>query len=116
MARRCAGRATPKKYCGKNVLDGADKRKQSALRNVLGVVMVQDKNSRNGRPSLLDVVALLKDRPADKLARGQVGTIVEVLDGGAALVEFSDDQGRAYAVAPCTYSELIVLHYVPQAA
>jgi hypothetical protein len=78
--------------------------------------MVQDKNFKSDQPSFLDVVALLKDRPADKLGRGQVGTIVEVLGGGTALVEFGDDQGQAYAVVPCAYSELIVLHYVPQAA
>ncbi len=73
-------------------------------------------NRKNGKPSLLDVVALLADRPADNLARGQVGTVVETLDENSALVEFSDDQGRAYAIAPCTLAELIVLHYVPQAA
>jgi Domain of unknown function (DUF4926) len=68
------------------------------------------------RPSVLDVVALLTDLPAEGLARGQVGTVVEALDEKAVLVEFSDDQGRAYAVAPCPSAELLVLHYVPQAA
>lgn len=70
----------------------------------------------NGKASVLDAVALLADRPADKLARGQVGTIVESLDETTALVEFSDDEGRAYAIVPCSVSELMVLHYVPQAA
>jgi hypothetical protein len=32
------------------------------------------------------------------------------------LVEFSDDQGRAYAVAACPREDLLVLHYVPEAA
>ena len=73
-------------------------------------------DQKNGVASELDVVALLADRPANNLARGQVGTVVEALDGSSALVEFSDDQGRAYAVVPCALSELIVLHYVPQAA
>jgi len=68
------------------------------------------------KPSLLDAVALLADRPADKLARGQVGTVVEALDDATALVEFSDDDGEAYALLPCPVSELIVLHYLPQAA
>ena len=67
-------------------------------------------------PSLLDVVALLTDLPAHGLARGQVGTIVELLDEETVLVEFSDEQGRAYAITPCLRSELLVLHYVPQAA
>jgi hypothetical protein len=50
------------------------------------------------------------------LRAGQVGTIVERLDEKTSLVEFSDDQGRAYAVAPCRHEELLVLHYVPEAA
>lgn len=79
-------------------------------------MMTGKKNAKNGKPSLLDVVALLADRPADNLARGQVGTVVEPLDGSIALVEFSDDQGRAFAVVPCAVSDLIVLHYDPQAA
>jgi hypothetical protein len=74
------------------------------------------KSAKNERPSLLDVVALLTDLPAQGLARGQVGTIVEQLDDKTLLVEFSDDQGRAYAVAPCPRAELLVLHYVPEAA
>ena len=71
----------------------------------------------NGKePSLLDVVALLADRPSEVLARGQVGTVVETLPDEAVLVEFSDDQGRPYAVVPCRRSELLVLHYEPHAA
>jgi len=68
------------------------------------------------KPVLLDVVALLADLPAQSLARGQVGTVVEPLDDRTVLVEFADDQGRAYAIVPCPSSELLVLHYVPQAA
>ena len=49
-------------------------------------------------PTLLDVVALLDDRPEHRLVRGQVGTIVEELDNATVLVEFSDDQGRAWAL------------------
>ncbi len=66
--------------------------------------------------SVLDVVALLADRPAECLARGQVGTVVEPLDERNVLVEFSDDQGRAYAILPLPVAELLVLHYVPHAA
>jgi hypothetical protein len=65
--------------------------------------------------SVLDVVALLADRPPEGLARGQVGTVVEALDEKTVLVEFSDDEGRAYAVAPCPRAGLLVLHYVPEA-
>jgi hypothetical protein len=78
--------------------------------------MMNTKERKNDRPSLLDVVALLTDLPAQRLARGQVGTIVEELDDKTSLVEFSDNKGSAYAVAPCPRAELLVLHYVPEAA
>ena len=71
---------------------------------------------RDLRPSELDVVALLADLPAAGLARGQVGTVVDLPDEATALVEFSGDDGRAYAIVPCPRAELLVLHYVPEAA
>ena len=40
------------------------------------------------------------DLPGQRLARGQVGTIVEQLDDKTLLVEFSEDQNRAYATMP----------------
>lgn len=44
---------------------------------------------------LLDIVALTVDKPEYNLWRGQVGTVVEVLAGGAAFeVEFSVDAER----------------------
>ena len=78
--------------------------------------MKAKKGANHKEPSLLDVVALLKEIPAQQLARGQVGTIVDELDDKTLLVEFSDDQGRAYAVVPCPRADLLVLHYVPEAA
>jgi hypothetical protein len=72
--------------------------------------------AKSERPSALDVVALLADLPGQQLVRGQVGTVVEPLDDKTLLVEFSDDQGRAYAVAACQGTELLVLHYIPEAA
>lgn len=73
-------------------------------------------NEKSARPSVLDVVALLVDLPAAGLARGQVGTVVETLDANNVLVEFSGDDGRAYAIAHCPIADLLVLHYVPEAA
>jgi Domain of unknown function (DUF4926) len=81
---------------------------------MLGAMMDTTKDKRG--PSLLAVVALLSDLPAQQLARGQVGTVVEQLDEHTSLVEFSDEQGRAYAVAPCPVTELLALHYVPETA
>lgn len=72
--------------------------------------------SQDRTASVLDVVALLADRSAAGLARGQVGTVVEELDDKTVLVEFSGDDGRAYAVEPFPRTELLILHYVPEAA
>jgi hypothetical protein len=82
---------------------------------MLGALMEEDGN-RTERPNLFDVVALLADAPAVGLTRGQVGTVVESLDDRFVLVEFSDTEGRAYAISPCSRSELLVLRYVGQAA
>jgi hypothetical protein len=66
----------------------------------------------NTKPSQLDVVALLKDLPQHGLVRGQVGTVVEILDG-AYEVEFSDDTGRTYAELGLPAEQLLVLHHRP---
>jgi hypothetical protein len=71
-------------------------------------------NQKPSQLSVLDVVALLTDLPSEGLARGQVGTVVELFDGKA-LVEFSDDEGRAYAIARSPVVDLLVLHYEPEA-
>jgi Domain of unknown function (DUF4926) len=68
------------------------------------------------RPKLHDVVALLNDTPAHRLSRGQVGTIVDLPDKANALVEFADDEGRAYAIAAIATSQLLLLKYEPEAA
>jgi hypothetical protein len=78
---------------------------------LLGAVMKARNGAKNERPSVLDAVALLADLPAQRLARGQVGTVVEQLDDKTLLVEYSDDQGSAYAIAPCPWADLLILHY-----
>ena len=60
----------------------------------------------NKDPALLDVVALLADMPEKGLLRGQVGTVVELIDDATALVEFSDEDGRAYAIVPGPFAQL----------
>lgn len=67
----------------------------------------------NERIKLLDVVALVEDLPRRGLRRGQVGTVVELLDSNVYEVEFSDDDGRAYALVPLLGEQLLVLHYEP---
>lgn len=63
-----------------------------------------------------DVVALLADHPAQGLARGNVGTVVEALDAEHVLVEFSDNAGAAYAITALPAADLLVLRYTRRAA
>lgn len=60
---------------------------------------------------LLDVVALTDDVSEHGLLRGQVGTVVELLDERTVEVEFADDDGRTYALASIPTGRLLVLHY-----
>ena len=83
---------------------------------MLGRLVVEKTVPSKPNPTVPDVVALLNDLPQSGLLRGQVGTVVERLDDSNVLVEFSDDRGRAYALEPCAESQLLVLHYVPEAA
>jgi hypothetical protein len=62
---------------------------------------------------ILDVVALTEDLPERGLYSGQVGTIVEILEPRVFEVEFSDDEGRAYASVALKSEQLLVLHYEP---
>jgi hypothetical protein len=65
---------------------------------------------------LLDVVALLGDRPDENLVAGQVGTVVEVLAPGIFEVEFLDSNGRTLALAELKREELLALKHEAAAA
>jgi hypothetical protein len=62
---------------------------------------------------LHSVVALLEDLPEHGLVRGQVGTVVESWTPGVYEVEFSDDQGRTYAMVALKAEQLMRLHHAP---
>ncbi|MGC8884860.1 MAG: DUF4926 domain-containing protein [Bryobacteraceae bacterium] len=63
--------------------------------------------------TLHSVVALLEDLPEHGLVRGQVGTVVESWAPGVYEVEFSDDQGRTYAMVALKAEQLMRLHHEP---
>ena len=65
----------------------------------------------NTQLKLLDVVALTENLPEYGLRRGQVGTIVEILAPDVYEVEFSDDEGQAYAMKALGTDRLMELHY-----
>ncbi len=71
------------------------------------------KNGKGNEIKLLDVIALTEDVQASGLLRGQVGTVVEALAPGVFEVEFSDDEGRTYAMVALRADQMIVLHYEP---
>lgn len=77
----------------------------AAVCDMLGEVM----DALHEVPVLLDVVALLADMP-------EAGTVVGLLNPTTVLVEFSDDEGRAHAVVPCSPAALPVPHYAAEAA
>ena len=62
---------------------------------------------------LLDVVALTQELPDRDLPLGQVGTVVELLAPDVYEVEFSDNDGRAFAELALRADQLLVLHYEP---
>jgi hypothetical protein len=59
------------------------------------------------------VVVLRRDRPEEGLVRGQVGTVVESWAPGVYEVEFSDDNGRTYAMVTLKAGQLMRLHHEP---
>ena len=65
---------------------------------------------------VLDVVALLGDKPAEGLVAGQVGAVVEVLAPGVFEVEFLDSQGRTVGLAELKRAELLALKHEPAVA
>lgn len=60
---------------------------------------------------LLDVVALLDDKPAERLVSGRVGTVVEVLAPDLFEVEFLDANGRTIALREFRRNELLLLRH-----
>ena len=62
---------------------------------------------------ILDVVALTEDLSERALYRGQVGTVVENLAPGVFEVEFSDNEGRAYAMLALEEGQFMLLHHEP---
>jgi len=52
--------------------------------------------------------------PEQKLPRGHVGTVTEILAADVYEVDFCDDQGRTYLSMALAASQLMVLHFQPR--
>lgn len=68
-------------------------------------------HTKGARLKLLDVIALLKDIPGEKLTKGQVGTIVEELDGETYEVEFADKKGKTITSLALKTHDMMLLHF-----
>jgi hypothetical protein len=62
---------------------------------------------------LLDVVVLTEALPHTNLRKGELGTIVEVLDKDVFLVEFADTKGVTYALPTLTAHQLMKVYFEP---
>ena len=65
---------------------------------------------------LLDVVALLVDKPAQGLAAGHVGTVVEAFSTDVFEVEFLAPTGHTFALTELKRNEVLLLKHEPMAA
>ena len=62
---------------------------------------------------LLDVVALLVDKPEEGLVVGQVDTVVELLRPDVYEIEFLDSKGKTIAVTELKRPEVLLLKHEP---
>ncbi|MBB3837058.1 hypothetical protein FHS57_001052 [Runella defluvii] len=62
---------------------------------------------------LLDVVVLTEALPHTNLRKGELGTIVEVLDKDVFLVEFADTKGVTYALPTLAAHQLMKVYFEP---
>jgi hypothetical protein len=65
---------------------------------------------------ILDVVVLTQALPLLNLRKGELGTIVEVLDKDVFLVEFADTKGVTYAMPSLKANALMKVYYEPVVA
>jgi hypothetical protein len=62
---------------------------------------------------IYDVVVLTKDIPAEKLNKGTMGTIIEVFNDDAFMVEFSYKTGVAFADPVLKKNQLMKVYFEP---
>lgn len=65
---------------------------------------------------ILDVVVVTEALPVLNLRKGELGTIVEILDKDNFIVEFTDAKGVTYAMSVVNAKVLLKVFYEPVAA
>lgn len=62
----------------------------------------------------LDIVALLKPLPEQRLGKGAIGTVVHVYNEDFYEIEFADLRGQAYALIALPAQQLLLLKHEPE--
>jgi len=78
-------------------------------------VLLAQYYSRKELRNVSDAVALAVDLPEHHLAKGQVGTIIEILPHNVYKVEFKDAGGKTYSTLPLKPDQFLILHHEPAA-
>jgi len=98
-------------------MDYPPRRRLSSAHNLFYCLIVKNEIHMHDLVALTDDVTtthFATHQPL-QLRRGQVGTIVMSLDDNHFQVEFSDRDGRAYAMLPLSGNQLMVLREQPEA-
>lgn len=64
----------------------------------------------------LDIVALLKPIPEQRLSKGVIGTVVHLHDENSYEVEFADFIGQTYALLTLSSADVLLLKHEPEMA
>ncbi len=64
---------------------------------------------------LLDVVVLTEALPDIKLRKGELGTVVEILENDVFLVEFTNTKGETYSMPILRANQLLKVYFEPVA-
>jgi hypothetical protein len=65
---------------------------------------------------VLDVVALLIEKPDKNLLRGQIGTVIEKYSETDYEIEFCDNSGKTIAFLTLDTDQIMLLHFEPALA
>jgi hypothetical protein len=60
---------------------------------------------------ILDIVTVLQDIPVEKLNKGNIGTVVEILDEEMFLVEFCDKNGKTLKMLELSNNQIMKINF-----
>jgi hypothetical protein len=60
---------------------------------------------------ILDIVTVLQDIPLERLVKGNIGTVVEILDKEMFLVEFCDKNGKTLKMLELSNNQIMKINF-----